>query len=533
MRATSLLLLGCLTAFARGQELLWTVHSLSGTDNVACMPSFGDYDGDGAEDLLVYALGSGGSSFDARLRVLSGANGALLAELSVPFADIRFITGVGDFDLDGHPDVAFRRQGAFSIEVWSIAGKRLLFLVPNTVNASYAGLFLGNGDLSGDGLPDLIYSRPDGQIDVFHSSGVLYYSIPALALGFAPRSLAGVGDLDGDGVADFVVGATEGITGLALGSVILVSGATGVPLRVHLGPYPGAWLNRDVRAAGDVDGDGVMDYAGGNSGGMGGLVMIWSGATGALIRQWHDADPRFLFGEFLAGIDVDLDGRPDVIDFAAGYPSPTGQPGGWGGRVLTLSSRDGQQLVDVPSLQYTVWWGRYYANLGVQPGNPYPVFVLMDNPAGPPFPQWARIRAYRCSPAGTRFVGSGCTNTSTVPTIGIRRVDAGPTDHGRLVLGSAPTDAFAVCVAAPTSLALATPVPLDFLGLPGCDLLVAPAITELRVTGASGMDRGYAAFDFPSAMVPTGGVEFAAQWVVLDVSNLQYATTARYEFRVQ
>jgi hypothetical protein len=187
--------------------------------------------------------------------------------------------------------------------------------------------------------------------------------------------------------------------------------------------------------------------------------------------------------------------------------------------------------VHVASQQWTAAFAHAYADLGVQPGNPYPVFVVMDSPS--PSSGWDRIRAWRCSPVGTRFVGAGCSSTATIPTIGIRRVDATPTDHSRLVLGSAPANAFAVCVAAPTSLALPAPVPLDFLGLPGCNLLVPPAITELRLTGVAGMDRGYAAFDFPSAMVPTGGVEFAAQWVVLDPATLQHATTQRYEFRVQ
>lgn len=171
----------------------------------------------------------------------------------------------------------------------------------------------------------------------------------------------------------------------------------------------------------------------------------------------------------------------------------------------------------------------YHATLVL---DPYPVFVVMDNPQIAPYPNWPRIRAYRSSPVGTRFVGRGCASSGAPPTIGIRRVDGTPTEHSRLVLGSAPANAFAVCVAAPTSLSLPAPVPLDFLGLPGCDLLVAPAILELRLTGASGMDRGYTAFDFPSSMVATGGVEFAAQWVVLDPVTLQFAATARYEFRV-
>lgn len=538
IRAAQWFLFGCLAALVRGQELLWEVHSVSGVRNGGVYSEFGDYDGDGAVDVLV-----GGTDYRRGyplgiFRVLSGVSGSLLAELHPPYSwagGYGNARGAGDFDGDGHPDVAFFAGSTTTggwFDIWSIATGARLLQIPGVVGGAYGGAHACSLDVTGDGKADVVFVQGDANIRVHDHSGALLYTIPAPALGFVPRDLAVVGDLDGDGCDDFIVGAFEYVSGLHLGAVVLMSGKTGTPLRVHWGLQPGDLLNRDVRAAGDVDGDSVMDYAAGNYGSPIGRVLIWSGATGNLIRQWVATDPRYLGGRFLAGPDVDLDGRSDILVMAGGYPNIPGQVSHQG-RVRALSSRDGQDLVHVASTQWTTVFTETYANLGVQPGNPYPVFAIVDDPVIPPYNNWQRIRVYRCSPPGTRFLGTACSSTGILPTIGIRRVDAQPTDHGRLLLGSAPPNALAILVVAPTSTVLPAPVPLGFLGLPGCDLLVEPAILEQRLTGSVGMDRGYAAVDFPAAMAATGGVEFAAQWVVFDPATLQHATTQRYEFRVQ
>lgn len=536
MRPLAFVLVCSLAALVRGQELLWEVHTQTGVLHGGVYPEFGDYDGDGVVDVLVGCTDyRSGYPMDL-FRVLSGTDGALLAELHPPWgASLGYARGAGDFDGDGHPDVAFVNGFcvlAVSFEVWSIARGARLLEVPNFVCGPYGGPHICNADLTGDGEPDVVFVQGDGAIRAHDSQGKKLYRLPMQSSGFIPTDLVCVGDLDGDGCDDFLAGCAEYLSGQGLGAVILFSGRSGTPLRVHWGQQPLDFLNRDLRVAGDVDADGVTDYAAGNFSGIRGIVVIWSGATGQVLRQWVNNDPRYLGGLFLAGVDVDLDGRPDILDMAGGYPNIPGNPS-LQGRVRSLSSRDGQDLVHVASTQWTGYYADTYANLGVQPGNPYPVFAISDTPIVPLTFSWPRIRAYRLSPLGTRFAGSGCSSSAVQPTIGIRRVDATPSDHSRLVLGSAPANAFAVCVVAPTSMSLGSPVPLDFLGLPGCDLLVAPAILELRLTGAAGMDRGYAAFDFPSTMAVTGGVEFAAQWVVLDPITLEHATTQRYEFRVQ
>ncbi|HEX5050820.1 MAG TPA: VCBS repeat-containing protein [Planctomycetota bacterium] len=534
-----LLALDLVTSTVGCQQLLWQVHSQSGFRYTNCARWFGDLDQDGCDDLLVSGLDYNIPWLPRSVRVLSGADGTLLAEVPV-MPTLGQMIGVGDFDGDGRPDFAYNYGtvvGAYT-EVWSLSPARQLLQIPGNTPGPVGPRLAGDLDCTGDGLPDLIVMHGNGTIYVHDHFGVLEYTIPTYALGFFVGGIAAVGDLDGDGADDFIVGANETYTGEQRGAVVLVSGRTGAVRRVHWGPQPYDILNQDVMRAGDVDGDGVVDYAAGNVGGFSGLVMVWSGATGALLREWREP-VGYLAGLFLAGRDIDLDGRPDIFDMAAAYPIVPGQTPS-SGRIRTLSSRDGQDLVSLVPQVTTINFNVGFADLGVQPGNPYPVFVHMDDPFVAPYNDWARIRAFRWSPAGTQFVGQGCSSTTAIPTIGLRRVDStslGSTDRSRIVLGSAPPDALAFCVVAPAGATSAggvvVPTPLDPLGLPGCMLLVPPVLVALRVTGSTGMDRGYADVDLMPALVPTGGTPYAAQWVVLDPITLSFATTARYEFRVQ
>src|SRR5690606_14192477 len=146
------------------------------------------------------------------------------------------------------PDITVG-MGAF-IDVWSLARSKSLAhlpLVPSPLPNSYFGAITGL-HLDGDARRDAAYIRPNANIVACNHDGDILYTIPALSLGFGPAAIAAVGDLDVDGCDDFVVGAFEYLTGQSRGAVILFSGKTGTPLRIHWGPQPFDFLNRDVRA---------------------------------------------------------------------------------------------------------------------------------------------------------------------------------------------------------------------------------------------------------------------------------------------
>jgi hypothetical protein len=91
---------------------------------------------------------------------------------------------------------------------------------------------------------------------------VRYHITGDIAGHFLGRSIASLGDVDGDGVADFAVGAAPGTPAPqdSMNRVLVVSGRDGGVLRVLVTELGGfSRLGFVVVAAGDLDGDGVQD----------------------------------------------------------------------------------------------------------------------------------------------------------------------------------------------------------------------------------------------------------------------------------
>ncbi len=132
-------------------------------------------------------------------------------------------------------------------------------------------------------------------------------------------SLAVTGDWDSDGIVDLIVGAPNyDDAGPDTGRVMIRSAKTGETLLGVNGELTGDRAGRSVAALGDVDADGVMDFAYGaptrSVGGTqsGGAVVI-SGSDGSVIRSWEGATPFGVFGFSLANAgDLDGDGRDDL-----------------------------------------------------------------------------------------------------------------------------------------------------------------------------------------------------------------------------
>jgi hypothetical protein len=206
------------------------------------------------------------------------------------------------------------------------------------------------GDIDGDGFGDVAIGGPFGdgyQPDAGYVnlySGRTGYSIRQLK-GLATGdhfgwSVAGLGgDIDGDGVSDLIVGAPyhDSTLGTDAGSVYLVSGATGAYLWIYGGNAADDWLGWAVSAVGDVDLDGVVDFAMGQPGlnlGMStpdcGRVTVASGADFTHIQSWLGEAAGDFFGWSIAACgDLSGDGKPDLIVgapyFDTGFALPAGR----------------------------------------------------------------------------------------------------------------------------------------------------------------------------------------------------------------
>jgi FG-GAP repeat protein len=211
---------------------------------------------------------------------------------------------------------------------------------------------LGHGlaitaDFDGDGLPDILagapgiessYETQPGHVNVIGSvSGAVLLSIASDRMNdLFGSAVATINDVDGDGIVDFLVGIPEDARGgQHAGAVQIRSGATQAKLLDLLGPNTGSYFGAVVAALGDLDGDGIPDFAAG----YGGVVDACSGANGSLI--WRAQGPTHTgFGCALAPfMDLDGDGVGDIlVGSTADYTQ------GGGGAAYVVSGATGVVL---------------------------------------------------------------------------------------------------------------------------------------------------------------------------------------------
>lgn len=215
------------------------------------------------------------------------------------------------------------------------------------------------GDLDGDLHPDYAIgavgkTNGRGHVRVVSGArGTLLYTIDGVKQGDRlGHALAASPDLDGDGVPELLIGAplAEG-TAPGAGQVYVRSGRTGASLFVRGGDGMNDHMGWSVASVGDVNGDGLADFAGGaidddNYGSSSGTVRVWSGANGATIYTVHGYKKDNLFGSAIANVgDQNGDGVPD---FAVGAPSIVGSADS--GFVRFFSGADNSVLATLDGL---------------------------------------------------------------------------------------------------------------------------------------------------------------------------------------
>lgn len=240
-------------------------------------------------------------------------------------------------------------------------------VVGDTSEAFLGTELIGVGDVTGDGIDDLLVGAPEaegsggaaGEAWLFAGpiSGSALSADDAYAryLGAssgdaAGRELGALGDVDGDGINDLAIAApTASDTAVRAGSVYLFTGATvsagaaGAVVslfdeadHVWTGPTAYDFYGTNVSGAGDVDGDGLDDLLIGSSAatgaGQGGIFLIMGSETiaDAGVSSANDAAQAFLQvevsqaygGDVMSGLgDLDGDG---LADFGVGlHQAPT------------------------------------------------------------------------------------------------------------------------------------------------------------------------------------------------------------------
>jgi hypothetical protein len=119
------------------------------------------------------------------------------------------------------------------------------------------------------------------------------------------QSVVGLGDVDADGLRDYAIGASGGS-----GRVQVRSGPAAVLTWQRNGTVTGGSYGWDVDAVGDVDGDGALDLLVGSP--FANRVHVLRAEDGALVHEIV-GPPSDFFGGAVAGLgDVDGDGLADL-----------------------------------------------------------------------------------------------------------------------------------------------------------------------------------------------------------------------------
>ena len=218
-----------------------------------------------------------------------------------------------DLTGDGFPDLVVAPGAGGGPRVRVLDGKTGS-QIPGPLGSFYAyepgfagGVYVAAADADGDGRADIVTSAGMGgssRVRVFSGkTGAVLSDFLAYEPEFRGGATVAAADLTGDGKAEVAVGA-----GPSGGSRVKVySAATGTPVAGPLGDFlafdakarTGVFVGADA-LAGDVDADGTLDLAVGTGPGTPGRVKVFSGKTGAVIR---DVSPA---GAGRAGVRVAL-----------------------------------------------------------------------------------------------------------------------------------------------------------------------------------------------------------------------------------
>ena len=338
----------------------FTIHEQLGDDNFGylgwSLASAGDMNGDGVNELLLGERGGLGGT--GAVQVLSGQDLSLLHEVG-GLNDLDYfgqsVGGLGDVDGDGRADFAVgapRNQfptGCCPGYVQVISGASGDVL--HTINAQagfveFGGTLVGPGDLSGDGVPDLVVGDPwhsnRGAVHAYSgASGALLYSVTGTeTVARFGQDLTAAGDWNGDGRADYLVSADRhGASDQGMAWVL--SGSNGAVLLQIPSPVGtnDASFGQSVTTMGDVSGDSVVDFLIAATG-VGRAYLI-SGADGAVLHTLvHPVDSfSSSRNDFVSRVgDADGDGLSDALVGGAGvriFSSATGA------ELLHMTGADG------------------------------------------------------------------------------------------------------------------------------------------------------------------------------------------------
>lgn len=493
----------------------------------------GDLDGDGVEEFGVGAVWNDSQGFNSNgtAYIYSGADQTLIRSHDGEGdghgfgAEVRRIGDVNGDSVQDYAVGAFHNGTLFfqggMVRAFSGADGSVLHTVYGAARLDHLGSSIDalDYDLNGDSVPDYLCGAPEANggrgaiMVVSGADGAIINQVSGVFINERYGSTAVVlGDVDGDGVPDFAGGGPQWLPSPSgNGQVRIHSGINGFPIRSLSGDAFDDAFGAGLSAIGDVNGDGVPDLVvgapkGKKTGNLTGYARVISGADGTTLREETGFVDLERLGRSVSGVgDVDGDG---VNDWIAGAPG----------------ARNG--------------WVRLYS--GIQPGPPLQVFVG-NNPVDglgysctalgdlnadglPDFLAGAYTSRLMSQGGGAAFLfrSRPAGDPGLVETFGFG-CPSSDGDLARIGVIGAPVIGQFITVtlrAAPALVPCAliadgprTAIPLAGLGAPGCELFASPNVVIPIGTDATG--RAGIAYEIPDDPLVIGGAA-TSQWLVVD-----------------
>jgi hypothetical protein len=310
-----------LAGTAHAQRVLFDVQGAVAGGGAANGVVIGDWDGDGVQDFAVGAPRDGTAAFGAgAVRVHSGANGSVLATfLGANYGDhfgeqVARVPDVNGNSTDellvSAPAADYKGDDSGSIYCFDGTSGTLLWRADSPTTLVRFGTQIGGmGDVDGDGIGDLYAGVAHG--DYTHIlSGVSGTEVSPPVYGPSGRAVTALDDLDGDGIRELLIG--DRFTSYAY----VVSLPSGMWLRYYRGAFVGQFLGEDVATLGDLDGDGLREYAIASRFDdqvLAAMVEVYSGATGLELAKIVSPDRTTLLTPQVSDAgDVNGDGLHDL-----------------------------------------------------------------------------------------------------------------------------------------------------------------------------------------------------------------------------
>ena len=290
----------------------------------------GDFNGDGKADLAVVAYAN--STYAVEI-LLGNGDGTFQNGVNYPVDNSATSLALADFNGDGLVDLAVGNQNTGRLDVLLGKGDGT-FNSALSYTTSVIPLYLAVGDFNNDGKADVV-AVSTGYVDILLGNGDgTFQSDSVTNLTYISIRAVSVADFNGDGNADLVVAAWYG------GSQILLGNGDGT---VRNGISIGVYGEVSVLTE-DWNGDGNVDIVLGSIYNPYNLIgaQLWTGNGNGGFQAGDDNSPSLAVYGLAAG-DFNGDG---IIDLAAGEYNNSGVAVFLGGATpdLTIAMTHGSGL---------------------------------------------------------------------------------------------------------------------------------------------------------------------------------------------